>query len=274
MLEGVTRVVHAAALMSFWRRDHAKMYHANVEGTRNLVDKCLRAKIEKFVYIGAMAAVGAPADRTTRLVNEETPTVRKKSGVFYSETKEIAGRIVEGAARVGLPAVTLVPPMIIGPGNWEESSAAVFRLIHDGMPFYLASKVPAVAAVDVARAVRLALDGDYRSGERFFLVAATLGGRELFEKMARSLGKSAPKVRAPRFAVMAISFLAELISYITWKKPQMTVEGIRMISDNPPYKFDGGKICRSFDFRYTPIDEAIAETGRRFLEDLGAKGGA
>lgn len=270
MMEGVTRVVHAAAFMSFWRRDHAKMYDTNVEGTRNIVDKCLRAKIEKFVYIGAMATVGAPGDRTTRMVNEETATVPKKTGVFYSETKKIAERIVEGAARVGLPAVILVPPMIIGPGNWDESSAAVFKLIHDGMPFYLESKVPVVAATDVARAARLALESDCRNGERYFLVSGTLSGRELFGKIALSLGRKAPKVRVPRFMILAVSFLAELTSYITWKKPQMTVEGARMISENPTYGYDGGKICRNTGFQYTPVDEVIAETGRRFLEELGA----
>ncbi len=268
MVEGVSRVVHAAALMSFWRRDHAKMYETNVEGTRRLVDACLRVKMKKFVYVGAMATVGPPADSAIRVVNEDTAAARKKTGVQYAETKKIAERIVESAARVGLPAVILVPPMIIGPGNWDQSSASVFALMYRGMPVYMNAKVPVVAAVDVARAVRLSLEKDCIPGEKFFLVADTMSARELFEKIARSVGKPAPRVRLPRWLVLAASFINELPSLVTWKKPGVTVEGVRMISDNPVYRFDGGKICASWGLSYTPIDEVIAETGKKFLEEL------
>lgn len=267
-LEGADFVVHAAALMSFWRKLNGEMRSINVEGTRNMAEACLARPVRRFVHVSAMAAVGEPVEPGVKIVDEETPTRPAAHPGVYAETKREGERIVLEAASRGLPAVILVPPLIAGEGNWGDSSTALYKIIYDGFRFYTGASIPAVAAIDVARAVRLALEAPARNGERFFLVGDTFSTRELFALVARSLGRKAPGIKLNRGVALAAGFIAERVSVLLNKEPVLTLDSARLMTSMTDYRFDGGKITREMGFQYTPVDVIIEETGRKFLRSL------
>src|SRR6266568_4918869 len=43
-------VFHVAALASYWRARRDQVYHVNVEGTRVVIDACLRAGVPRVVH--------------------------------------------------------------------------------------------------------------------------------------------------------------------------------------------------------------------------------
>ena len=59
-LEGVTRVFHCAALVSFHKADHAAMRAINAEGTANLVNAMLHLGTPRLVHLSSVAALGYP----------------------------------------------------------------------------------------------------------------------------------------------------------------------------------------------------------------------
>src|SRR5689334_14401213 len=61
-MNGVTHVLHAAALVSLWPRRKPDMLATNLEGTRNVLAACKKHKVQRMVHIGALASVGEPDD--------------------------------------------------------------------------------------------------------------------------------------------------------------------------------------------------------------------
>lgn len=268
-MEGITHVVHAAALMSFWKKKREAMQAINVEGTRNLLWACEKRGIRKLVYISALAIIGDPLDPSVRSVNEDTPTRPPKNPITYAATKLRAEQEVTAAAGRGLPAVILTPPAVIGPGNWDESSAVFFKMMYRGPRFYTDSFIEMTAALDVAEAVRLMLESPHHGGERFFLVGRRMHSREFFGKIARSVGKPEPSLKMPAGLLKTMGFLSEAVSLCTGKEPLVTVDAARLMTTPLPYSFDGSRITREIPFSYRDINLVIEETGRKFLEERG-----
>jgi nucleoside-diphosphate-sugar epimerase len=267
-LDGVTHVVHAAALLSFWRKKRDAMYAINVEGTRNLLAACAGRPVEKFVYVGAMATVGDPVDTSVAAVTEETPTKAPEPLTAYAKTKALAEQAVLDAAGEGFPAVVCVPPLIVGAGNWQEGPSALFKMLHDGFKFYMDGTVGTVAARDVAEAVRLLLFGPHRDGERFFLIGAMMRNQELFAQIAKSVGKPVPSIRAPKPLLLATGWLLETLAGFTGKEPLISQDAVITMTASPVSPNDGSKMTHLYDFRYSSIADAIAETGKQFLREL------
>src|SRR5689334_18000255 len=61
--EGVTTVVHCAARVSFSPGDEKKIYTVNVEGTRNVVDACIRLGVPRLIHISSVAAFGRQKEK-------------------------------------------------------------------------------------------------------------------------------------------------------------------------------------------------------------------
>ena len=142
-LDDIDTIVHVAAVMTFWKKRHEEMENVNVEGTKNLVDASLvKGTVKKFIYISALAGVGTPLDEGR--VNEDSEFDTGSFTTCYSETKQRAEEIVLHGASNGLPAVILIPPMILGSGwgDWERSSSVFFKLIDKGFRYYTENIIP------------------------------------------------------------------------------------------------------------------------------------
>jgi len=61
-LEGVEVVFHLAAITSVpYSVKHSKVtYEVNVDGTRNLLEACLRSSVERFIYLSTCGVYGEP----------------------------------------------------------------------------------------------------------------------------------------------------------------------------------------------------------------------
>ena len=69
VLDGVTHVYHCAGLVSFSKRDYAKLFTINVEATANLVNAAIAAGVQKFVHVSSVAALGR--------IREQAPITEK-----------------------------------------------------------------------------------------------------------------------------------------------------------------------------------------------------
>ena len=67
-LNKVETVIHCAAVVSFNPRDKKMLQKINIEGTRNLLNLSLEKKIEHFIHISSVGALGK--SRTNETINE------------------------------------------------------------------------------------------------------------------------------------------------------------------------------------------------------------
>ena len=91
-MEGMDRVYHAAAIISFNPADHKKMIENNTRGTANIVNAALNKKIKKLCHVSSIASVGR--DNTKDLVTEADQWTYSKRQSAYAISKHESEREV------------------------------------------------------------------------------------------------------------------------------------------------------------------------------------
>ncbi|MCX7668739.1 MAG: NAD-dependent epimerase/dehydratase family protein, partial [Anaerolineae bacterium] len=82
---GCDLVFHVAALSSYWRAQREAVYRINVEGTRTVMEACLRARVPRVVFTSSVAAIGMRPDG--RPADETTPFDRISARLAYADSK-------------------------------------------------------------------------------------------------------------------------------------------------------------------------------------------
>ena len=118
--KGCTTIIHVAAALG---SNLAHQQHANVEGTRNVMQAAAAAGVERVVHVSSIAVYGYGYLTD---VSEDTP--QQPGNVPYNLTKSQAETVVlEESVRTGVQYSILRPGMIYGPrsNGW---TATMFKL--------------------------------------------------------------------------------------------------------------------------------------------------
>lgn len=153
-LEGVTQVVHCAVGPG----------DVNIAGTRNLLEACASAQVEKVVHISTIDVYG----NTTGDVPETSEPQR--TGAAYGDSKIGAEMVCREFMDRGLPIAILRPTIIYGPFSalWTEEFAERLQVRPWPFPEPLCSGVCNLVYVDdVVAAIRLAMASPAAEGEAF-----------------------------------------------------------------------------------------------------------
>lgn len=261
-LEGIDTVVHAASVVSYWKKRHEEMRKINVEGTANLINLCIERGVHKWVHVSSIAALGK--DTKEKWITEETPWNAGQTASAYAQSKYDQELEVYRGIAEGLEAVIINPGLILGKThNWQANTGKLFSVMAEGLSFVNKGSTGVVGAGDVARSIRLLLEKEVPAGERFVLVGTNLSQKELFGKMAKALGVNPPTRTLAPWLSMTVGYLSQLISRFTGKEPVITPETMR--SSIKGYLYNGDKIGQ-YGFTYDPLDEIIQETAQAYLE--------
>jgi UDP-glucose 4-epimerase len=100
VMDGVRTVFHLGAHMSWLSEDQARLFSANVEGTRIVLDAAIEARVERFIF--ASSGEVYPENAPDFLPIDETHPTKPRSA--YGLTKLIGEQMVRWAGRSqGLP---------------------------------------------------------------------------------------------------------------------------------------------------------------------------
>ena len=261
LLGGVKRVFHAAALVSFHPKDANRMMETNREGTARLVDAMLHAGTPELIHISSVAALGR---KHAEPVHEETPYEEGPDVSAYGRSKHMAEREVWRGEAEGLKVVSLNPVIILGEGNYSQSSAALFTLVHRGLGWYPMGENGFVSAWDVARAaLQLAQQGT-SWGHRFVLCAENRSYQSILSTIAEAFDKHPPsKPLRPWMSGLAWR-LAWIWERISGRKAVLTRESVANTACVHHYATQKLE-SHLTSWRYQPVDEVIAETAEAYL---------
>lgn len=244
-------VYHCAAKVSFNPSDKEMLMQTNAGLTEKLVLVCLDKCVKKFCYVSSVAALGSTIEGVA--IDEKTPrSGSKKSG--YSVSKYQGEMEVWKGVAEGLRAVIVNPAVILGPGNWNKSSAAMIKTVAKGMQFYTRGITGYVDVRDVSAAM-IALMRSKILGERFLLSVANISYQDLFTQLAEHLRVKRPKYYANRLLTGLTWRLLWVVSRVTGKTSNFTKQTHQ--SAHKKTFYDGSKITKTIDFAYTPIAETL-----------------
>jgi len=261
--EGVDYVYHCAGYVSFSSKYKEKLYKINVTGTYNVVNLSIANNIKKICHISSIAALSQKL--TNQTITEENEWEQDKKNSWYSRTKYMGELEIWRGMNEGLPGVIVNPSVIIGAGNWEDSSSKLFSTVYNGLKFYTSGITGYVASEDVANAMIQLMESDVEN-ERFILNAKDLSFKELFSLIAESLGKKAPTIKANAFLMRLAYFFSQTVSAMSGKEPTVTRSAVRSAFNKKYYSSE--KIMKTIGFSFTPIENAIRNTGKLFLKQM------
>lgn len=258
---GTDAVIHTAAKVSFHENDRDEMFNVNLEGTANVVNAALEKNIKRFIHVSSVASLGKRKDGT--IVNEDNKWIENKLNTNYAISKHYGEMEVWRGIAEGLPALIVNPSTILGYGDWNSSSCALFKNVYKGIPWYTNGVNGFVDIEDVSRAIVMLLATNIQS-ERFILNGENWSYRKLLNTIADGLEKKRPyKEATPILASMAWR-LEKIRSLFTGRKAMITRESAKISRSNT--NFDNSKILRSLPgFSFTKLDETIKNACAKYL---------
>ena len=260
-MENVDIVIHSAGVVSFVKRDRKRMYQVNVEGTANVVNMALEKNVKKLIHISSVAALGRKDNGTH--VNEEKKWEENKMNTHYAKSKRNAELEVWRGISEGLNAVILNPSTVIGYGNWNIGSCAIFKNIYKEFPWYSPGINGFVDVEDVARLTIQLIESNIDS-ERFIINGDTWSFKKLQDFIADSFSKKKPTKVAGPFLMGTAWRLERLKSIITRKDPLLTKESAR-VAQSQTY-FENDKILKIFPgFSFTPLEISIKNACEKYM---------
>lgn len=248
-------VFHLAADTSSWKLANAAQTRTNVGGTTHLVAAARDAGVRRFVHTSSVAAFGRVEHSA---LFEALPRLGIESWINYERTKAAAELIVRDAGRNGwFETVTLNPAHILGPGD-RHNWARLFLMIDRGK---LPGAPPGAGVFADVREVARAHIAAWRlgsSGESWLLGGAPATFLELIQHVAAELGRKAPQRALPAGLLMTYARLAELVSYLTRRAPDLTPEAVALTSHR--LRVDSRKAETQLDYRMPPLEIMIRDT--------------
>jgi dihydroflavonol-4-reductase len=253
-MENVHQVYHCAGLIKYTPGSRNELYHVNVVATGNLVNACLRHEVHKLVHVSSIAALGRSDDAT---ISEETTWNPKKNNSVYGESKYWGEMEVWRGAAEGLKMAIVNPGIILGAGDWNDGSTAIFRNVYEGFNWYSTGVNGFVDVRDVARAMIQVMDSEIDQ-ERFILVAENRSYKDVFFGIADAFGRRRPQHQVKPWIAELVWRLEWLKSIVTGKTPLVTKETARASLGNSVY--DNQKLLRALpDFTYRSLQETLRE---------------
>lgn len=258
LIEEGSDVYHCAALVSFHPKDFYQLLKINREGTANIVNSCLENKARKLCYVSSTAAVGGEEGQliTEQMRWKKTPTTSGYSIAKHSAEKEVWRGIEEG-----LNAVIVNPSVILGVGDWNDSSLTIFRTVAKGLNYFPAGSNAIVDARDVAEIMVKLMHSDI-SGERFLCVGSNQTFKLLVSEIADAMGLEPPKKMASKRMANVIRFLSSFGHMLSSSKPSITRETTESLYSHREYSNTKVRDALQFDFRTLPDTIANAIKGR------------
>ena len=260
-LAGVTEVYHCAAWVSLKQADKERMIIANVTGTANLVNLCLKQQA-RLVHVSSVAAIGLakPSELTTE--NHQLDQATENDGYAISKL-ESEMEVWRGIAE-GLDAVIVNPSIIIGTNAGTKGSGQLFETVRKGLKFYTSGSSGLVDVEDVARCMIKLMKSDLHS-ERYIISAENRDYQSLVAEIATNFGTRVP-ARLAKPWMMSLGWRsAAFLGAITGKAPSLDKVSAQAASVERNY--DNSKIRKAIGITFKPLSESIKEVCKRLKQE-------
>ncbi|MFN8276808.1 MAG: NAD-dependent epimerase/dehydratase family protein [Chitinophagales bacterium] len=260
-MRGVSKVYHAAAMISFSAKDADHMMKINVEGTANLVNIALEAGVEHALLVSSVAAFGV-SHRQGALIDESFDARDAGNNYTYFRSKLHAEREWWRGIAEGMRGNILSPGTILGGGFWVNQPNNLFDAVYKGYPFYTTGGNGFVDVRDVVSAA-IQISNSTRQGEKFIAVAENQTFQFVLSAIAAQYKKKAPSIELNAFLAAAAWRLESVKSALTGSSPLITKESARLTREI--YRYSSEKLKKELGFKFRPLQQTIADVAALYL---------
>jgi dihydroflavonol-4-reductase len=263
-MQGVDRVYHVAAKVSFDPGDREVLRRVNADGTANVVNAALETGIDRLVHTSSMAAFGRPVDPQGS-IDETTPWQGASHRSAYARSKRRAELEVHRGIAEGLDATIVNPSLVFGVGGPDTNTRRIVDASRSG---WLLAAPPGGTNVvdvrDVAAGLRAAMvKGE--TGRRYFLGGQNLSWKALAGTLAEAFDAPLPRRTVPSWLLRAGGVVAEGVATITRTQPFLTRTTARTASRT--YRYDNSRARRELGCTFRPFEETASHIADALSRD-------
>lgn len=259
-LKGVDEVYHCAAKVGFNPADDKEMYHTNVKGTQNLLYACEGSEVSKFLHVSSIAVLDIHNENGE--LDEDSDFNSKDEHSAYAISKHLAEMEVWRASAEGLKTIIINPGMIIGSGNWGNSSGDIFPTMEKNS-FTFSGGASYADVRDVAK-ISIELMDKNIFGERFIIISENKRYAEMAQKVRKELGLKEAKILS-KFqlnmgvvANMLFGWLIPPLRMVT-KSNVEAISNMEIISNK--------KVKERLNYTFIPLEETINFHLKNYIND-------
>jgi len=259
-MKGCRYVVHIAANTSQKLLKLNDYYPANALGTKNVINACIKNKIEKLIYIGtantyAYGDIVSPG-------NENMPMKYPFTKSLYALSKNQAQEIIDEAASK-LNITTISPTFMLGPFDSKPSSGRIILLaLNKRFVFYPSGGKNFVHVNDVVKAIIKAFDL-HESGQKYIIANENLSYKKFFEKLLRLNNQKTKLIPLPDCLLSFIGLIGDLCRFFKFKTDISSVNTNVLKTRN---YYTNKKAMQELNIEFTPIDKAIVDSLEYFKQ--------
>lgn len=252
-MQGITHVYHTAAIVSFDKKDKPLLYSVNVEGTRNVVNACLAAQVEKLMHISSVAALGRTSGKAC--VDELSAWDNGGKPSYYGLTKHLAELEIWRAAEEGLKVNMVRPSIILGVGNWDSSSLKIVKQVAKGLPLLSPGSSGFVDVHDVANAAIAIMESDLER-KAFVLNGSNTSFSTIVTLLGKHLNVPTPTKTAPYWLAKTAAYFLSFVAWFSNKPQLITPETVHHAYSH--FCYNNQAIINAIAFEFTPLEKTIA----------------
>ncbi|WP_312902403.1 NAD-dependent epimerase/dehydratase family protein [Chryseobacterium taichungense] len=263
-LAGVDEVYHCAAKVGFNPADDKEMYHTNVKGTQNLLYACEGSEVTKFLHVSSIAVLDIHNENGE--LDESSEFNPKEEHSAYAISKHLAEMEVWRASAEGMNVVIVNPGMIIGSGNWGNSSGDIFPTMEKNS-FTFSGGTSYADVRDVAK-ISVELMDKNIFGERFIIISENKRYAELAGQVRKELGLKEAKILSKfqlNIGVLANMLFGWLISPLKMvtRANVEAISNMQIVSNK--------KIKEKLQYTFIPLEETIDFHLKNYINDKKMK---
>lgn len=260
--DGMTSVViHCASMVTVNPQYSQLLMNVNVEGTRNIITKCLaHPECKKLVYVSSTGAIPeAPMGTRIKEVDKFEPCDPEKVVGAYSQSKAMATQMVLDSVKVmGLNASVVHPSGILGPLDHAvgETTGTLIKIIKGEMPIGMQGSFNLCDVRDLAAGCIAAVDRG-RKGECYILANEEVTLKDLCHMLHEECSCQEIKFYLPLNIADKIAGVMEKQAEKSGKPPIMTTFSVYNLARNN--SFDYSKAAQELGYTTRPYTETIRD---------------
>ena len=257
MIDGCDYVFHLAAQISISKTGNKSIEAVNLNGTENVVNVCIEAKINRLIHFSSIHAfsqfpLSDPLDENRKLV--------LNSSHKYDLSKAKAELVVKKAVNSGkLDAIILNPTCIIGPYDFRPSlmGSVLIKLFENRLPALVPGGYDWVDVRDVCNAALSAMENGL-SGNNYILSGCWLSFSEISTRINKICDYNKKTTIIPSaLAMLALPYF-KLQSKLTGNDQVYTLESFDILKNNNR-NIISQKARSELNFLPRSVDETLSD---------------
>jgi len=255
---GADIVCHLAARISIVRSDARLVEQINIQGTKNVIAACRRARVRRLVHVSSIHAYEQkPLVETLDEARPLVPFSARETP--YDRSKAEGERAVRQAIADGLDAVIVNPTGIIGPNDYQPShfGAALLAIANRQMPVNINAGFNWVDVRDVVDGIINTAE-KAPPGARYLLSGHWANMETIVNIVSRHIEKRGRPLILPLGLAKAAAPLAMAFYTLTGRRPLFTGIAMKALESNKNISHD--RATRELGYRPRPFEITIRDT--------------